>query len=129
MGTDHGLIIIGWLTKLTIGLAIGGALFFDTFSVMAANLGAQDQASTAAAEAARTWQTTNDIQFTYDRASSTLDPQTTAEIDTATFRIDPDGTAVVTVHRTAQSLVLKHIGPLRRFVEATATADAPPLKY
>jgi hypothetical protein len=126
---DHGTIVLGWLTKLTVGLAVAGALFFDTFSLMATQLGAQDQAVTASATAARAWQDTGDIQATYDRASATIDPGTTAEIDVNTFRIDPDGTAVVTITRTAPTFVLKHVPPLRKFIEATATADSKPLTY
>jgi hypothetical protein len=129
VATDHGTIVLGWLTKLTVGLALAGALFFDTFSLMATQLGAQDQAVTAASEAARAWRDTGDIQATYDRASSTIEPGTTAEIDVTTFRIDPDGTAVVTITRTAPTFLLKHVPPLRKFIEATATADAKPVQY
>lgn len=129
MGSDHGTIVLGWLTKLTIGLALAGALFFDTFSLMATQLGTQDQAATAADKAAWTWRETSDIQQTYNAAAQTIDPATTAEIDLTSFRIDPDGTAVVTVTRTAPTFLLKHIGPLRTFIEATATADARPPTY
>jgi hypothetical protein len=121
--------VLGWLTKLVVGLAVAGALFFDTFSVMATQLGAQDQAAAAAEAAAWTWKQTSDIQQTYDDAARTLPPGTTAEIDTASFRIEPDGVAVVTVRRTAPTFVLKHIPPLRKFIEATATDDAAPPTY
>jgi hypothetical protein len=129
VGTDRGSIVLGWLTKVTIGLALAGALFFDTFSLMATQLGAQDQAETAAQKAAWTWKETGNIQTTYDEAARTIDPVTTAEIDLTSFRIDPDGTAVVTVTRTAPTFLLKHVPPLRKFVEATSTADARPPTY
>jgi hypothetical protein len=124
VGRDRGSIVLGWLTKVTVGLALAGALFFDTFSLMATQLGAQDQAAAAAQSAAWTWRQTSDIQATYDAAARTIDPATTAEIDLTSFRVDPDGTAVVTVTRTAPTFLLKYVPPLRKFIEATATADA-----
>jgi hypothetical protein len=124
VGADRGSIVLSWLTKLTIGLAIAGALFFDTFSLMATNLGAQDQASGAAYTAAQTWRETKDLQATFNAAAATIEPGTGAEIDPATFRLDANGTAVVTVHRTAPSFLLKHIPPLRRFADASATAES-----
>ena len=123
------MIVLGWLTKVTVGLVLAGALFFDTFSLMATQLGAQDQASTAAESAAWNWRQYGDIQQTYNEAARTLGTSGAAEIDTASFRIDPDGTAVVTVSRQAPTLVLKYIPPLRKFIEATATADARPPNY
>jgi hypothetical protein len=122
------MIVLGWLTKVTVGLAVAGALFFDTFSLMATQLGAQDQASTAAESAAWNWKQTGDIQYTYNEAAKTLE-STTAEIDTTSFRIEPDGTAVVTVRREAPTFLLKHIPPLRKFINASATADATAATY
>ena len=124
MGDDRGSSIVLWLAKLTIGLAVAGVLFFDTFSIMTSQLGAQDQASAAAVAAAPVWNQTKDIQKTYAAALATLGPETSTKLVRSSFRVDPDGTVVATVQRSANTYILKYIAPLKRFTDVTATAES-----
>jgi len=124
VGDDRGSSIVFWLAKLTLGLAIAGVLFFDTFSVMSSQLGAQDQAQSAALAAAPVWRQTQDIQKTYAAALAELGPNSSAKLVRKSFRVDPDGTVVLTVSRTANTFVLKYVGPLKQFINVTATAES-----
>jgi len=124
VGNDRGSTLVFWLAKLTIGLAIAGVLFFDTFSIMSSQLSAQDQAQAIAVAAAPVWRSTQDIQKTYAAALAELGPDSPSTIDRKSFRVDPDGTVVVTVRRTASSYVLKYVGPLKKFTNVTATGES-----
>jgi len=124
VGDDRGSTIVFWLAKLTVGLAIAGVLFFDTFSIMSSQLGAQDAAAGAALESAPVWKATEDIQKTYAAALATIDSESANKIERSKFQVEPDGTVVVTVSRTASSFVLKYVGPLKKFTNVTATSES-----
>ena len=104
---DRGDIVLGWLTKITVVLAVAGIVLFDAISVGSTEATVADQASSAALDASAVWDQTKDLQKTYDAAvASATEADPTNVVATKTFRVDPDGTVHLTVSRTASTLLL-----------------------
>lgn len=104
---DRGGIVLGWLTKVTIVLAVIGIALFDAISIGSTAATVSDQGSYAARDASSVWDQTKDLQKTYDAAvaSATLqDPQNV--LKPKGFSVDPDGTVHLVIGRQAPTLVL-----------------------
>ena len=104
---DRGEIIMGWLTKLTVVLAIAGLGLFEAISIGSTIASVSDDGSYAAQEASATWDETKNIQQTYDSAvaaAATQNPQD--KVLVKGFTVDPDGTVHLRIARTAKTLLL-----------------------
>ncbi len=67
---DRGGIVLGWLTKLTVALALAGIVLFDAISIGSTRATVADDGSYAAHQAADAWAETKDIQLAYAAATS-----------------------------------------------------------
>lgn len=104
---DRGGIVLGWLTKLTVALALVGIVLFDAISVGSTAATVSDSASYAAHEASATWDQTKDLQQTYATAAAAAAEQNPENVvSTKDFTVDPDGTVHLFVSRTADTLIL-----------------------
>jgi hypothetical protein len=116
--SDRGDIVIGWLTKIVVGLGLAGLVFFDAISVGTTAVNLTDQGQHAAREASDVWQTTGSVQEAYDAAVASAKDQNPANVvDPATFRIDPDDTVHLRVGRTATTIVLYRWGRTATWAE------------
>jgi hypothetical protein len=61
-------MVLGWLTKLILVLAVLGVLVLDGFAWASARVGAQGSAERAGRAAVSTWQQSPDLQRAYDAA-------------------------------------------------------------
>ena len=121
---DSGSIVIGWLTKLAVVLAVVGVALFDVVSVTAAGIGAEDDANSAASAAGFEWHNTHNVQSAYDAAVESL-PSDSESIPVKSFVIDSAGTVRLVVHRVTRTMLVQHIGPLeKRFGVVTAHGEA-----
>ncbi|HEX3004434.1 MAG TPA: hypothetical protein VHO27_09480 [Angustibacter sp.] len=115
---DAGGIVLGWLTRLTVVLAIVGVIAFDGISIVTSRLSLEDAGNQAARSASETWESTHDIRAALASAQRTA---TEANADTTvvsdSLSVDADGTAHLVVTREASTLVARHIGPMRHWVE------------
>ena len=125
MTRDDGSIVLGWLTKLVIALGAFGLLSFDGISLLRTTFNAADQATTAAAAAADDFHTSHDLQKSYNAALAAVAPDGDT-IDTKTFSITTDGRVHLVLHRTAPTLWLEKIRPLRHLTDVHAAGDAGP---
>jgi hypothetical protein len=115
-GNERGSIVLGWITKLLVGFALAGVVLFDAMSVGTTYSSVADQGSFAARQASDTWSSTRDLQKAYVMASTTATESNPLNvIDPKTFRVDPNGTVHLKITRTATTLVLYRIGPLKHF--------------
>jgi hypothetical protein len=106
-GGDRGDIVLSWLTKLTVTLALVGIVLFDAISIGTTNATVSDQGSYAAHEASETWDRTKDLQETYDAAvAAAVDRDPENVVSPNEFRVDPDGTVHLVVTRVAPTLIL-----------------------
>jgi len=123
---DHGDIVIGWLTRVVVALAVLGVMLFDGISVAVGAVGAADDADTAAIAARDAWEQGHDVQKAYDAALTALADKPTDQIPPASFSIDPSGTVTLKVRRVTTTLVLHHIGPLRHLAVVVESGSASP---
>ena len=120
---DRGSIVIGWLTKLIVVLAVLGVILFDVVSVSIARIGAEDDANDAASAAGFEWRATHNIQSAYDAAVHAL-PSDTESIPPKSFVIDSAGTVHLTVKRVTRTMIAHRIGPLKQFDVVTAQGES-----
>lgn len=120
---DRGSIVIGWLTKVAALIAIVGVLLFDGISVGVARMNGADDASSAASAANFEWTQTHNVQEAYNAAVGSLS-HADETILTREFTIDPDGTVHLLLRRTATTLVMGKIGPLKRYTVVTVSGEA-----
>lgn len=124
-GDDRGDIVLGWLTKLTVTLALAGVVLFDGVSLVAARFQAADAAGAAARAAAEQYRDSKDVQQAYDAAYAEVAAQGDT-VGTQDFRVGADGSVDLSVTREASTLVLEKIAPLRRFTVVTAGGSGRP---
>jgi hypothetical protein len=126
MGGDRGDIVLGWLTKVVLTLAVLGVVGFDVVSLGLARVVAEDHAQDAARAAGAAFRESKDLQTAYDAAvAEALTHGDT--VDASTFTISSDGRPTLTLRRTVPTLLVEKIGPLRSWadVASTVTAGAP----
>lgn len=122
---DSGSIVIGWLTRLIVVVAIVGVVLFDVVSITAAHIGAEDDASQAATAASADYRANHNVQSAYNAAVESL-PSSSETVLTRGFVIDPDGTVHLRLRRTVKTVVCSHIGPLKHFDTVTVSGEAAP---
>ncbi len=119
---DGGDIILGWLTKLVIGISFTGIVAFDGVSIGVAHVSAVDDANSAALAASRAWQTSHDANRALQAAEQTAAEHGETVVENS-LRFDSDGTAHVDVRREATTLIVHHIHALRSWLEITASGS------
>ncbi len=125
---DHGGIISGWLVKLAVSLAVAGVVLFDAVSIGATAVGVSDTAGAAARDAAEAVEATGDPAVAYPTALAVaVERNSLNEVDPAGVGMLPDGSAVVTVERTAPTLVVDRIPWIAGWAHRTATSTVGPL--
>ena len=129
-GNERGDVVLGWITKLVVGFAIAGVVLFDALAVGTTVSSVADQGSYAARQASETWNQTKDLNKAYLTASATATESNPHNvIDPKTFRVDPDGTVHLKISRTATTLVLYRIGPLKHLAHVQQDAHARSVPY
>lgn len=125
---DHGGIITGWLVKLTVVLGVAGLVLFDAVSIGSTAIGVSDTAVAAARDAADAVDTSGDVRRAYPAAATTAVEQNALNVvDPATVLVAPDGSATVTVERTAPTLVVARIPWIADWAHRSATDTAAPV--
>src|SRR6478672_2766953 len=112
--SDHGSIVLGWLTKLAVAIAIVGLVLFDSISIGAASLGAKDDANNAASAASQSFWSSHNVDTAYQAALESL-PSGSETIPAKTFLIHPDGSVSLVLHRSVKTLVAHDIGFLKKY--------------
>lgn len=117
---DRGDIVLGWLTKLVVTLAVLGVLGFDGISLVSTRFQAEDHAQTAARTASAAYRSTPDLQAAYDAAVAEVAPHGDT-IDPTSFSVGTDGATTLTLRRTAATMLLEKVGPLRDWAQVETT--------
>lgn len=127
LADDRGDIVLGWLTKLAVFLAVAGVLVFDAVSLALVRIQAQDDATTAARAGVSAWDDgRGDVQKAYLAALDAVADEPEDSIAAESFTLDRDGTVTLTLERTTATFVVEKIAPLRRWVIAEATVTVRP---
>jgi hypothetical protein len=122
---DEGAIVLGWLTKLIVVLAVLGVLAYDGISILTANISTSDRASTLASEAADNVKSMKDINKAYAAAVSEAEAHGDT-IAAKEFTVAPDGHVTLVLRTEAASLWMTHVGPLRHLLKVHATGEGTP---
>ena len=119
---DRGDIVLGWLTKLAVTLTVLGVIGFDLISLTSTRFQAEDHAQSAARTATSTYRSTSDLQAAYDAAVAEV-AEHGDTVEPTTFTVGTDGAVTLTLTRTASTMLVEKIGPLRDWarVETTVT--------
>lgn len=121
---DHGGIVLGWLTRLTVILAVGGVFLFDAISLGATKATLADQAALTARSASETWQQTKSAQRAFAEAERTAsDLNATNHVLVRGFRIDQDGTVHLVLRREASTIVLYRWSTSRAWTKIRAEGE------
>jgi hypothetical protein len=111
---DSGGIVLGWITRLALFFGVTGLALFDAISIGTTATTVSDQGSYAALQASEVWLQTKSVQEAYDAAVAAAIEQNPADVvGTKDFVIDEDGTVHLTVSRTATTLIVYRIGPIK----------------
>lgn len=122
---DRGDIVLGWLTKVIVVLAILGVVGFDGIALLHTRVSAADTADHAAVEARDTWQETKNAEMAYAAAVATAKAGG-ATIPVNGVVIKGDGTVLVEVHQTAHTFLLRHVSRLKSVANVTGHGRAQP---
>ncbi len=122
--TDAGEIVTGWLTRLTITLAVLGVLAYDGIAYGVSAIDIRDAAADGARAAADDFAIFRDVERAYESATAAAGEEST--IPPETFTIDNAGTVSLVARRSVDTLVLRFLPRSGEWltVEATAAAAA-----
>lgn len=121
-GRESGDIILGWLTKLVIGISLTGVVAFDGVSIGVAHVSTVDDANAAALAASHAWQNDHDMTSALQAAEETAGQHGETVVDNS-LTFDSDGTAHISVRREATTLIVRHVHALRSWIEITANGS------
>lgn len=122
-GNDRGAARLSTITWLIVVLAVIGLVGYDSVSVLSSRVTAQNDAQTAAYAASQAWHTTPNLDTAYQAAVASLAGKGDTVL-TRHFTVDADGTVHLLVRRHARSILMTHIGPLRKYTVAVEHGDA-----
>jgi hypothetical protein len=124
---ERGDVILGWLTKIAVLIAIVGVAGFDFISIGSSKLSATDDANSAAVAAVDAWeQSQHDVQLAYNAAVAYADEHG-GRIPPKSFTIASNGTVNLVLVKEATTVAVRHIGPLRHLemIRVHGTATVP----
>ena len=126
---DTGGIVLGWLTKVVVVVALVGVVAFDAISIGVSRLSVEDAGALAAREASTDLARTGDVQSAYVTAlAAATDAHPANEIAATAFEVLADGSVRLVVERDATTFVVRRIGWVEDWahVRAQATGKALP---
>jgi hypothetical protein len=118
VAADRGDVLMGWVVKIAVVLGVIGLALFDGISISSTSVTLADQGSYAAQQASEVWLQGQNLQKTYDAAVIAAKEQNADNsVATKDFRVDSDGTVHLTLARTANTIVVRRIGPLKHWAD------------
>ncbi len=116
--------MLGWLTRIIIGLTLLGVFAFDALSIGSASLTVSDAANGAAIAGRDAYNNSPINRVAAFNAAQKFAIGHGAILDADQFSISKDGRVTVTVTKVARTVVLEHIPPLSAWTIRTATATS-----
>ena len=116
---ERGDIVIGWLLKLVISLAIVGLVAFEGGAILVAKVQADGVANDVATEAAIAYAQGSD----FDAAERAAEAEAThAGVELVSLDVASDGRSIsVTILKKAKTLILQRIDSTKSWTEARST--------
>jgi hypothetical protein len=123
---DRGSIVLGWLVRVTLCLAVLAVIGFEALSIGVTHVAVQDIATESADAAQTAWAEDHNPASAYRAAQDYAQTQG-ATIPPRTFVVRQDGSMHFVVHKTASTLVLYRIHPLAHWADVTYPVDVAAL--
>jgi hypothetical protein len=106
---DAGDMVVGWLTRIAATLAVVGLIAFEALSILVAHVQLSDTAASAGTTGMSAYVSTHNLNTAYNQAELVAE-DAGARINQHSFRVNADGSLEFTIRKTANTLVLQHIG-------------------
>ncbi len=121
---ERGDIVLGWLTKVVVVLAVLGVCAYDGLSIVATKFSLADDGQSAAIAASTAWMHSKDVAQALAAAQASASSSNVLDtVIPTSLVIDPDGTVHLSLQREATTVLLTKIGPLRHWATVTVTAQ------
>jgi hypothetical protein len=125
-GGDRGDMVVGWLSRIVLVLAVIAVIGYDAIVSIQSNVTASDQATTAAQAAVTNYTTTKNVQAAYQAALESAKESNPANtIAPSAFTVSTGGIVNLTVTRPIRTLVAHYL-PISSAKTAVATGTASP---
>jgi hypothetical protein len=125
---DAGDVILSWLTRVVLVIAVTAVIGFDGLSIAVAHVSAKDDANSAAVAAATAWVSDKGALAPTLLAAQNSAAQHDETVLPNSLTVGADGTVHLQLERDATTLLIRHIGPLRSWaiviVKGSGKADA-----
>jgi hypothetical protein len=123
---DRGDMVIGWLSRIVLVLAVIAVIGYDAIVAIQSNVTAADQATTAAQAAVTNYTTSKNVQAAYQAAlQSAKESNPDNSISPSSFTVSTGGIVNLTVTRPIHTLVAHYL-PISSAKTAVATGSASP---
>jgi hypothetical protein len=120
--TNERGVVADWILKLVIGLALVGVVLFDVGSILV-NFFTLDSTANDMATSLTTSIASREINATpHDVELQAEELAKELGVRLVRAEVDPDGKVFIKLKRTADTLIVRHIGAIEDW--AVATADA-----
>jgi hypothetical protein len=119
---DTGLLQIGWMARLLVALAVLGVIGYDGVAVVVAHVKGEDDAQNAAQAASQAWVATHNVTGAFAAAQQAV-AGGNDHILRRGFSIDSDDTVHLLLRRSATTLLMGRIGPLKKYTVVTVHGD------
>jgi hypothetical protein len=124
--SDRGDVVLGWLSRVVVILAIVGVLGYDGVTIGLANGRANDQAHDAALAAAADYYVHHNVQTAYQVAVETATTADSGDVIAAsTFSVSSAGAVSLRLTHSIHTVVAHYL-PVATFKTATQSVVAPP---
>src|SRR4051794_31508065 len=121
---ERGAIVVGWLTKIVLFLAVVFICGFDAVAIGASHVTLTDDANGAAEAANIAWNESHgNAQAAYNAAYA-FAHQHNAEAPLQYFTVDAAGTVHLRLTKTTTTLVVHRVGPLKKYRHVTEAGEA-----
>lgn len=123
---DRGSIVLGWLGRLTLTIALLGVVGFEVLSVVVGKVQIQDIGQTASQDAITAFQETNSTETAYQAASAYAESEG-ATIPRKSFEINSEA-VTFDLKKVAPTLFLYRWDKSAGWAELTTTIYAEPIE-
>ncbi|MBX6370682.1 MAG: hypothetical protein IRZ02_00290 [Acidothermus sp.] len=121
---QRGDIVTGWLARVAVTIFAAAVVCFDAFSIGVAHLSAIDDADRTALAASAAWFANSHDVAAAEKAAAASAASHGERLVPGSLAVQPDGTVDVAIRKTAPTVLLRHIGPLRNWAVVTAHGEA-----
>jgi hypothetical protein len=124
---DEGAVVMGWLIKVAVIICLLGVISLDAVRFGVTSLAASDDAGSVAYEGQLVLRSQRSGKTEAHAASVAEARRRGVKIEKGNWWIDANGAVHVVVDKSVETILAKHIPPLRQYLLIRASGSATPL--